>query len=85
MSVRVFAALIVALLLCRPGIACAQPAASAQKSDGEKALIYVYRETSIIGIANFDVSFLNVDGRRLARISMGATFPFRFRQDSISS
>jgi hypothetical protein len=75
MWVRIFAALIAALLLFRPGIAGAQPTPSVQKSDGERAIIYVYRATSIIGIANFDVSFLHVDGRRLTRISMGGYIP----------
>jgi hypothetical protein len=65
----------VALLLVGPRLASAQPVPSTQKSVGETAVIYVYRETSIIGIANFDVSFLHVDGRRVTRISMGSYIP----------
>ena len=75
MRVRVVAAVTVAVLLFGLQLTNAQPVGSAQKSPGEKALIYVYRETSIIGIANFDVSFLHVDGRRVTRISMGGYIP----------
>ena len=75
MRVRVVASVTVAVLLFGLQLTNAQPVGSAQKSPGEKALIYVYRETSIIGIANFDVSFLHVDGRRATRISMGGYIP----------
>jgi hypothetical protein len=51
MRVRVVAAVTVAVLLFGLQLTNAQPVGSAQKLPGEKALIYVYRETSIIGIA----------------------------------
>jgi hypothetical protein len=75
MRIRVFAALIVALLVVGPRLTFAQQISGTQKPDLAKTFIYVYRETSLIGIANFDVSFLHVDGRRLARISMGGFLP----------
>jgi hypothetical protein len=72
MRVRVVAAASVTVAVLLLGLRTnAQPVPSAQKSDGEKALIYVYRETSIIGIANFDVSFLHVDGHRVTRVRGG--------------
>ena len=75
MRISVFAVLIVALLLVGPKLTSAQPVSGIQQQNQPKTLIYVYRETSLIGIANFDVSFLHVDGRRLTRISMGGFIP----------
>ncbi|MET0651817.1 MAG: DUF2846 domain-containing protein [Hyphomicrobiaceae bacterium] len=64
-----------ALLLVSFGAAVAQSTTDTSKAAQEKALIYVYRETSLIGIANLDVPFLHIDGRRLTRIRMGGFIP----------
>jgi hypothetical protein len=39
--------------------------------DSNRALLYVYRPSTLIGIGNADVPFLHLDGRRLARIRIG--------------
>jgi hypothetical protein len=53
------------------------PASSAQdqpgpnKPGGNRTLLYVYRSFTLIGIANFDVPFIHLDGQRLTRIRIG--------------
>ena len=37
----------------------------------DQALLYVYRPSTVIGIANADVPFVHLDGRRLGRIRIG--------------
>jgi hypothetical protein len=75
MRVKTATGIFVALLLVGIGAALAQSAPQASETDRAKALIYVYRETSLIGIANFDVPFLHIDGRQLTRIRMGGYVP----------
>ena len=41
------------------------------KSDGGRTLLYVYRPNTFVGILNFDVPFMHLDGRRLTRIRIG--------------
>ena len=75
MRVKTATGILVALLLVGIGAALAQSAPQASETDRAKALIYVYRETSLIGIANFDVPFLHIDGRQLTRIRTGGYVP----------
>ena len=54
----------------------AQSKAIEKKGEGAGTSIYVYREKTIIGIANImDVPFLHIDGRLLERIKMGGYIP----------
>jgi hypothetical protein len=57
------------LLLSGCGASGQQFKAEASKPD--RALLYVYRPSTLIGIGNADVPFLHLDGRRLARIRIG--------------
>ena len=41
-----------------------------------RALVYVYRPDSLIGIANADVSIMHLDGRRITRIRIGGHIAF---------
>jgi hypothetical protein len=41
------------------------------RPDSSRALLYIYRPDTIIGIGNADVPFLHLDGRRLTRIRIG--------------
>jgi len=68
---RIAAALAVVLWLCGCGASGQQFVAEANKPDGNRALLYVYRPNTIIGIGNADVDFLHLDGRRLTRIRIG--------------
>ena len=70
MTIRLFGVLGIAVLLCGCGASGLQFAQVA-KPDRNKALLYVYREQTMIGIINGDVPFINLDGRRLARIRIG--------------
>jgi hypothetical protein len=38
-----------------------------------QALVYVYRSSTLIGVANADVPFLHLDGRQLTRIRIGGS------------
>ena len=71
MTRKIAAALGVVLLLCGCGATGQQFVAEANKPDGNRALLYVYRPNTIIGIGNADVDFLHLDGRRLTRIRIG--------------
>jgi uncharacterized protein DUF2846 len=42
-----------------------------KKPDGSRALLYVYRPSTIIGIVNADVPIIHLDGQRLTRIRIG--------------
>jgi hypothetical protein len=44
------------------------------KPERGRALLYVYRPDTLIGIGNADVPFLHLDGRRLTRIRIGGHF-----------
>jgi Protein of unknown function (DUF2846) len=68
--VRILAAtMAIALLLC--GCASGQQFKLEAKPDSNRALLYVYRPNTIIGVGNADVDFLHLDGRRLTRIRIG--------------
>src|SRR5262245_39592664 len=41
------------------------------KPNNQSVRLYIYRPTTIIGIANFDVPFLHLNGKRLTRIQIG--------------
>jgi hypothetical protein len=43
----------------------------ASKPVGNRALLYVYRPDTIVGVANADVSFIHLDGQRLTQIRIG--------------
>ena len=45
--------------------------AQGAKPARDQALLYVYRPSTVVGIANADVPFLHLDGRRLGRIRIG--------------
>lgn len=75
MRVNIAAAISVALLFMGFAVAFAQSPPPTKEPDQARALIYVYRQTSLIGIANFDVPFLHINGRQLGRISMGGYIP----------
>jgi len=51
--------------------ASAQDQPAQTKPGGNSTRIYVYRPFTMIGIANFDVPFIHLDGRRLTRIRIG--------------
>ena len=67
---RILAAtMAIALLFC--GCASGQQFKLEAKPDSNRALLYVYRPATIIGIGNPDVPFIHLDGRRLGRIRIG--------------
>jgi Protein of unknown function (DUF2846) len=69
--VRILAATIaIALLLCGC-VASGQQFKLEAKPDGNRAMLYVYRPATILGIGNPDVPFIHLDGRRLGRIRIG--------------
>lgn len=41
------------------------------KPNNQSVRLYIYRPNTIIGIGNFDVPFLHLDGKRLTRIRIG--------------
>ena len=68
---RILAAtMAIALLLCGC-VASGQQFKLEAKPDSNRALLYVYRPATIIGIGNPDVPFIHLDGRRLGRIRIG--------------
>jgi hypothetical protein len=56
-------------------LGCAASSAQDQlgpnKPGGNRTLLYVYRSFTLIGIANFDVPFIHLDGQGLTRIRIG--------------
>ena len=48
----------------------------------DQALLFVYRPSTVIGIANADVPFVHLDGRRLGRIASEAISGFRSQPDA---
>jgi hypothetical protein len=60
-----------ALLLTGCGASGEQFKVGALKPTAGRALVYVYRPSTFVGIANSEVAFLHLDGRRLARIRIG--------------
>jgi hypothetical protein len=46
-------------------------ASSQERAKPSAARVHVYRPSTLIGIANMDVPFLHLDGKRLTRISIG--------------
>lgn len=65
------AAAAIALLLSGCGASGEQFKLGAIKPPPGRALLYVYRPGTIVGIGNADVAFLHLDGKRLARIRIG--------------
>jgi hypothetical protein len=59
------------LLLAGCGATGEQFKVGAMKPASGRALLYVYRPDTFIGIGNPDVAFLHLDGRRVARIRIG--------------
>jgi hypothetical protein len=49
--------------------------AELSRPDSGRALLYVYRPDTVIGIGNADVPFLHLDGQRLTRIRIGGHMP----------
>ncbi len=70
MGQNVMAALAV-VLLSGCGASGPQFQEGLAKPDSGRALLYVYRTNTMIGIINGDVPFMHLDGRRLARIRIG--------------
>ena len=65
-------AILLAIVLLLAGCTASGPQFKLEaKPDSTRALIYVYRPTTLIGIGNADVPFIHLDGRRLARIRIG--------------
>jgi hypothetical protein len=60
-----------ALMLSGCGATGEQFKVGAIKPPSGRALLYVYRPNAFVGIANADVAFLHLDGRRLGRIRIG--------------
>lgn len=60
-----------ALLAAGCGASGEQFKLGAIKPPPGRALLYVYRPGTFVGIANADVAFLHLDGRRLGRIRIG--------------
>jgi hypothetical protein len=66
------AAIFIAVLPFLAGApSAAQPQSMPNKPDVGRVRIYVYRPFTLIGMANFDVSIIHLDGRRLTRIRIG--------------
>lgn len=72
---RRLAALLTTLMLM--GCVATGPEFKAELSRPEsgRALLYVYRPDTVIGIGNADVPFLHLDGQRLTRIRIGGHIP----------
>lgn len=62
------------MLLTGCGASGQQFNAGALKPAPGRALVYVYRPSTIVGIGNADVPFLHLNGRRLTRIRIGGYF-----------
>ena len=77
MSSRIWMALVALALLFHGGGASAQSKTKQDSGDPRGAVIYVYRETMLVGSLNFDVPFLHLDGRQLTRIKMGGYIPIK--------
>lgn len=60
-----------ALLAGRADAAPQLAAPAATKPAAGRALLYVYRPRTLIGIANFDVPIIHLDKQRLGRIRIG--------------
>ncbi|MCL4767623.1 MAG: DUF2846 domain-containing protein [Hyphomicrobiaceae bacterium] len=60
-----------AILLGACGASGPQFTSALAKPDGNRALVFVYRTNTIIGIINPDVPFIHIDGKRLTRIRIG--------------
>jgi hypothetical protein len=65
------AGLVAALSLLGCAASGAQIQPELNKPDAGRARLYVYRPSTLIGIANFDVPIMHLDGRRLTRIRIG--------------
>jgi hypothetical protein len=65
------AVLAAALLLAGCGASGEQFKVGAIKPSSGRALLYVYRPSTMVGIGNPEVAFLHLDGRRVARIRIG--------------
>jgi hypothetical protein len=59
------------VLLAGCGASGEQFKVGAMKPPSGRALLYVYRPSTLVGIGNPEVAFLHLDGRRLARIRIG--------------
>jgi Protein of unknown function (DUF2846) len=68
---RKLAATLAAVLLLSGCGASGQQFKLEAKPDSNRALLYVYRPTTLLGIGNPDVPFIHLDGRRLGRIRIG--------------
>jgi hypothetical protein len=71
MKQKLVAALLALVLLAGCGATGTQFKPELNKPDGNRALLYVYRPDTIIGVGNADVPFIHLDGQRLARIRIG--------------
>jgi Protein of unknown function (DUF2846) len=71
---RIAAALIAVFSFVGCAVSGPQLQAEPSKPDGGRALLYVYRRFTLIGIANPDVPIIHLDGRRLTRIRIGGYF-----------
>ncbi len=47
--------------------------------DDESALIYVYRSPTFIGIINFDVPFIKLNGKTIGNIKIGGYYPLHVK------
>jgi hypothetical protein len=65
------AVIIAVLSLLGSAASSAQDQPGLNKPNGNRTLLYVYRPFTLIGIANFDVPFIHLDGQRLTRIRIG--------------
>jgi hypothetical protein len=70
MKEKLVAALL-ALSLAGCGATGTQFKPELNKPDGNRALLYVYRPDTIVGVGNADVPFIHLDGQRLTRIRIG--------------
>jgi hypothetical protein len=71
MKEKLVAASVMLILLAGCGATGTQFKPELIKADGNRALLYVYRPDTIIGVGNADVPFIHLDGRRLTRIRIG--------------
>jgi Protein of unknown function (DUF2846) len=71
LTVNVVAAVLALTLLTACGATGTSFKPEVDKPQGNRALIYIYRPDTIIGVANADVPFIHLDGRQLARIRIG--------------
>ncbi|HEY2135314.1 MAG TPA: hypothetical protein VGH49_05465, partial [Xanthobacteraceae bacterium] len=71
--IKLAAIFVGALLLAGCAAGGPQFRAEANKPAAGRALLYIYRPHTLIGIANPDVSIVHLDGRRLTRIRIGGS------------